>query len=93
MSMKPHVLKRLRKAAGLRQEDLARRSGLSLSSIAKYESGVVSNPGAEQLKAISAALSQELPMTVNQVLSALLSGEVPRSELERLEKRGLEVKG
>ena len=93
MSMKPSVLKRLRKAARLRQEDLAKRSGVSLSSIAKYESGIVVNPGAENMKAIAEVLAQFLPMTVNSVLSALLSGEASRSELERLEKRGLEVKG
>jgi len=93
MSMKPSVLKRLRKAAGLRQEDLAKRSGVSLSSVAKYESGLVSNPGAENMKAIAEVLAQFLPMTVNSVLSVLLGGEIPRSELERLEKRGLEVKG
>ena len=58
MSMKPSVLKRLRKAAGLRQEDLAKRSGVSLSSIAKYESGHVVNPGAENMKAIAEVLAQ-----------------------------------
>jgi len=50
VALRPHetlgaYLKRSREAAGLSQDELVRRTGLSLSTIRKMEDGRTANPG------------------------------------------------
>lgn len=49
-------LKRSRKAAGLSQDDLVRRTGLALSTIRKMEDGRTLNPGVFTLMMVWQAL-------------------------------------
>lgn len=58
-------LKRIRKAKGITQRDLATETGLSFSMISKLESGEQSNPSLETVKKIA----QGLAVPVDQLLS------------------------
>lgn len=53
-------LAKLRKAEGLTQEGLARKSGLSYHTIIKLESGGIKNPKLETLLKLSGALKVSL---------------------------------
>ncbi len=57
-------LKEFRLAAGLSQQDLAVRAGLSLSAIAGIENGRVPTPRLDTCRAIAAALSAALCRTI-----------------------------
>ena len=57
-------LKRIRKAKGMRQEDLAQKVGLSQDSISKLELGKCMNPGMKYLIAIA----RELDIAIEELL-------------------------
>lgn len=57
-------IRRLRKAAGLTQIQLAERAGVSQGSITAYETGQT-----EPLVSVAAALARALGVTVEQLLS------------------------
>lgn len=50
------LLKQYRLAAGLTQEDVAERSGVSLNSINRWERGLITNPFPRQVKAVCRAI-------------------------------------
>ena len=58
-------LKQLRKAAGLTQQALAVKAGLSMASIIHMEAGRTDDPRASTLKALAGALG----VTVDELLS------------------------
>ena len=51
------AIKRLRESKGLTQEELAKTSGVSLSSITKIESGAIKSLSREAIKKLSSALN------------------------------------
>lgn len=63
MSELAHTLKRVRKKRGLDQTELARRVGVSQSTISRIEQGQI--PGADVL----AALARALGMSADRLLS------------------------
>ena len=69
--MTPSKLKTLRLEAGLTQEALAQRAGISLSSIAKYETGRVTAPSYAHVLAIAQVLAIFLNVTVDKLLLEL----------------------
>ena len=64
-------LKKLREQAKLTQEELAHRTGISYSSIVKYEANRVGNPSYKHVKAIASVIAACLGITVNKVLTDL----------------------
>jgi transcriptional regulator with XRE-family HTH domain len=56
MTLDPGTLKRLRSAAGLTQQQLAERSGLSIASLMALEQGRNPNPRLDTLRKLAAAL-------------------------------------
>lgn len=50
------LLREYRTAAGLRQEDVADRSGVSLSTINRWERGLVRNPKPDEVQAVCRVL-------------------------------------
>ncbi len=55
------VLKTLREARGIKQEDLAKRAGVTQGYIAQLESGLKTNPSLDLLKRLAKAL--KVPVT------------------------------
>lgn len=68
-------LKRIRKAKGITQRELATETGLSFSMISKLESGEQSNPSLETVKKIAQALGVPVDqlLSVAQIESRLLN--------------------
>lgn len=54
--MDPEKMRKLRKSAGLTQEDLAKTLGVNRATVSKYENGLIT-PSIDQLEAIANALS------------------------------------
>jgi len=73
-------LRALRQAAGLTQEELARRAGISVSLVAKYESGAAANPTAATLLSLAKSLAPLLGKSVSQVLTELAGAEEEASQ-------------
>jgi transcriptional regulator with XRE-family HTH domain len=61
-------LRRLREAAGLTQEELALRAGLSPSAVGVLERGVRKRPYPHTVRALSEALVGHLPLSTWQIL-------------------------
>jgi transcriptional regulator with XRE-family HTH domain len=59
-------LQELRRAAKMSQPELASRSGVSLSLLAKLEQGVADNPRLSTLRALARALGVSLDMLAGQ---------------------------
>jgi transcriptional regulator with XRE-family HTH domain len=57
MTLDPETLKRLRSEAGLTQQQLAERSGLSIASLMALEQGRSDNPRLDTLRKLAAALN------------------------------------
>jgi transcriptional regulator with XRE-family HTH domain len=56
MTLDPETLKRLRSAAGLTQQELAGRSGISIASLMAMEQGRSDNPRLDTLRKLAAGL-------------------------------------
>ena len=54
----PHPLRRFRKEAGWRQEDLATQSGIDQGTISRLESGETKQPDTQTLRALARALNK-----------------------------------
>jgi len=65
-------LKKAREAAGLSQEDLARRTATSVGAISKYERGKLGNPQSDRLLAMANVLGVSV--------DALIGNKQPTSE-------------
>lgn len=65
-------LQKLRQHAGLTQEALAARSGVSVSTIAKWESGHQTNPEAATVMKVARVIAPLISETVSTVLTLIL---------------------
>ena len=54
------VLRQVREAEGISQQELARRSGVLQQTISKIEKGETLNPGVETLNALARAMGKKL---------------------------------
>ena len=65
------AIKRLRESKGLTQEELAKTSGVSLSSITKIESGAIKSLSREAIKKLSSALNYNLILQIGIIPNGL----------------------
>lgn len=54
------LLRQVREAEGISQQELARRSGVLQQTISKIEKGETTNPGVETLNALAIAMGRTL---------------------------------
>lgn len=54
------LLRQVREAEGISQQELARRSGVLQQTISKIEKGETTNPGVETLNALALAMGRTL---------------------------------
>lgn len=74
------ALQAARKAAGLTQQELCHRAGLSYSTLAKIERGAIKAPSIFTIHAIAAALDTDLNTLVGQFSPALAKKSKKRSK-------------
>jgi transcriptional regulator with XRE-family HTH domain len=85
-------VKRLRNAAGLTQQALAMKTGLSMSSIIHLEAGRTPNPRADTLKALAGALGTSVDVLLSEDVD-LLTEETPAEKPKRPAKPRGKAKG
>jgi transcriptional regulator with XRE-family HTH domain len=76
-------LKRLRKAAGISQQTLATRAGLSMSAVIHIEAGRIPDPRGSTLKALARALGA----TVDELLAEDEETPAPEASQEQPPER------
>ena len=73
-------LKTLRTWARLRQNDLAERSGVSITTISNIEAGVRTNPSFQTVEALAEVIVAELGGSVDDVIVSIFRGAVAAAE-------------
>ena len=72
------VIQEARKAAGLTQQSLCQKSGLSYSTLAKIERGAISSPSVFTIKHLAATLGVSLDQLLQDVPAVRQSSQLPK---------------
>jgi transcriptional regulator with XRE-family HTH domain len=71
-------MRAIRKAVGLSQEEVARRSHMTLTAVSRLERGVATDPHLSTLRAVSGALGVPMTMLLNDADATVeVSSDVP----------------